>query len=65
MEDLTRDERSITRSELIQAIGFSGGMAKDARTPRVSRDYYKARVEQLHRLYLKLGGHLTTQEILR
>ncbi len=65
MQDLTPDERSTARDETLLTIAKLVGMSRDFRFPRHCREQYRARVLKLHPVYLKLGGHLSPEEILR
>ncbi len=65
MEDLTTEDKALARSELLSAMMNRSGMAKDLRIPAIYRDHYTDRVNALYRVYMKLGGHLSVQEITR
>ncbi len=65
LKPLTDGERAVVRSEILTALVSRHGMAIDPFLPHEQRDHYRARVQELHRIYTKLGGHLSIAEISR
>ncbi len=62
---LTGLEESILRTELLASIMKRHGMAGDMRWPLEFREQYSNSVDELHTIYVKLGGDLTLKDILR
>jgi hypothetical protein len=63
--DLTPDEKDLMRQYVMVDILRRGGMSKDVRLPQYQRDHYGSSVMTLYRIYQKLGGLMSPQEILR